>query len=403
MKIKHLFLVLLFTALFQSVFGQPYFIYGRLYDAAGNSGNADTENSFASVALFREGISGQIGSQNNGPDTDYPEKIYPAGHNNINTPAYCLTDVGSTEWLDTVNPPQRVRAVFQVMNGVNGWTGGTFVGTSLTEIVPADMPGSMTDLNDTMFVEVKAPEIVSSDNSGVSIKWTGLSYQDVTGYGIYRNNETDGIIEKAADVSQSAGAEINYTDTGILPGKSYSYMISVRFTWGGGGSAPADYETAVKSALSSAVLIPELSPTVTLTATQTVSYTVTETITPTMTITLTAEISATPTVTVTAETSKEDMLNENIMKERLIVFTNPVTGNTMKIGFAAENDCMASVYLYNVNGESVQKFTLKAKKGANVEELALKELSAGLYLVRITLNCGDRKITLPKRKFVIVK
>lgn len=402
MKIKHLLLVLLFTALFQSVFGQPYFIYGRLYDAAGNSGNAGTENSFASVALFREGISGQIGSQNNDAAAEFPEKIYPAGHNGVNTPAYCFTDVGSTEWLDTVNPPQRVRAVFQVMNGVNGWSGGTFVGTSLTEIEPADMPGSTTELNDAMLIEVKAPEIVSSDNSGVSIKWTGLSNQDVTGYGIYRYNETDGIIEKAADVSQSAGDEINYTDTGILPGKSYSYMISVRFIWGG-GIAPADYETAVKSASSGAVLIPELSPTVTLTATQTASYTVTETITPTMTITLTAEISATPTVTVTAETSKEDILNENIMKERLIVFTNPVTGNTIKIGFAAENDCMASVYLYNVNGEAVQKINLKAKKGANVEELALKELSAGLYLVRITLNYGDRKITLPKRKLVIVR
>ena len=403
MRIKQVFMALLFTALFQSAFGQAYFIYGRLYDASGNSGNANTENTFASVALFREGISGQIGRQNNGPDAAYPEKIYPAGHNNINTPAYCFTDVGSTDWLDTVNPPQKVRAVFQVMNGVNGWNGGTFVGTSLTEIEPADMPGSTTELNDVVLVEVEPPMIVSSDHGGVSIKWTGLAYRDVTGYGIYRHNETDGIVEKTADVPQSAGAEINYTDTGILPGKSYSYMVSVRFTWGGGGSVPADYETAVKSASSSSVLIPELSPTVTLTATQTVSYTVTETITPTMTITMTAEITATPTITVTAEAEKEDVLYENIIKERLIVFTNPVTENTIKIGFAADNDCVASIYLYNINGEAVQKFTLKAEKGANVEELALKELSPGLYLIRVTLNYTDRKITLPKRKFVIVK
>ncbi|HPI02720.1 MAG TPA: T9SS type A sorting domain-containing protein [Candidatus Goldiibacteriota bacterium] len=402
MKIKHLFLALLFTVLFQSVFGQPYFIYGRLYDAAGNSGNADSENSFASVALFREGILGQVGRQNNGPDAAYPEKIYPAGHSNINTPAYCFTDVGSTDWLDTVNPPQKVRAVFQVMNGVNGWHGGTFVGTSLTDIKPSDMPGSKTELKDTILIKLEAPSIVSSDNNGVSIKWIGLSYQDITGYGIYRYNQTDGIIEKAADVQQSAGMEINYEDTGVIPGKSYRYMISVKFAWGG-GSAPADYETFVRSASSEAVYIPEPSPTVTLTATVTGTYTVTETITPTFTITLTPVITATPTITPTSEAENEEILRNNIIKERLIIFTNPVNDNMLKIGFAADCDCAVSAYLYNINGEAAQKFVLAAEKGANVEELILKELSSGLYIIAITLDCGDKKITLPKRKFVIVK
>lgn len=324
MKIKNLFLTLLLVLLFQNVFSGPYFIRGKIYDSSGVTGTAQTENSFASVVIFREGISGQIGGQYNGPDPLYPNKIYPAGYEYVTVSAYCYTDVGSYYWSTPAALSQTVRTVFQVANGINGWSGATYIGFTGGLITEEDLINSTTDLPDTQLIELPAPTVVEFDMNHITISWVGLEPATISNYGLYRYNETDGVTDTVASVTQTAGVEIIYEDTDIVPGKSYSYMISVKYT-DMGEEIPVEYETSVKSLLSESVLVPLPSPTITLTSTITPTITITPTTTLTSTITVTFTITMTSTPTPTATSTA---IYQTVKNSKWTAFVADITGNT---------------------------------------------------------------------------
>jgi hypothetical protein len=343
MKIKFLFMVVAIILLAQSIFSVPYFVRGKLYSSSGLTGTAETDNSFASVTIFREGIVNNIGYQYNGPDPVYPNKIYPAGYEYVTVTAYCYTDVGSYYWGTPAALSQTVRAVFEVMNGANGWVGSTYIGFTGAVISEADLIDNTTDLYDTQLIEIVAPTIVEFNMTHVSISWIGLSPETIIGYGVYRYNVTDNITETAASfVTQTAEAEITYEDTDIVGGKTYGYMLSVKYK-DMAGETPLYYESSVKSVLSESVLIPLPSPTITETHTITPTTTVTPTITTTSTVTPTA--TSTPTSTNTP-------INQVVKNAKWTAFVEDfVRGNT----YNAVN-AYATVYeVANGRGSTVEK------------------------------------------------
>lgn len=383
----------------------PYFLYGKVFTAAGTTGTAETENSYCGLAAFRAGISGEIGIQNSGPDPAYPEKIYPAYYDNITTPAYAYTDVGSSDWTTAPAAGQIVTAVYEVYAPRFEWDGSTYIACTKTTISDSDISGSETDFSDISLELLPAPGIAEEGVDYIKTEWTGIDMGLVTGYTLYRSD--DGTEYSPVTVlAQDRGNLIQYTDDDPLlsSGTTYYYKISANIEWGGGSGALEYYETNAKSPESSGAGLIEPSPTATNTLTITVTpfdtpvmtETLTYTITPTLTITPTYTMTCTPTPTATEEYSP--MLLSAVEKEKVVVFNNPVRNSMFMAGFEAEEPGSADIYIYNIKGELVQTFFLNAEEGNNIIEKELRK-APGIYVVRVVVN----KRNLPLKKLVIIK
>jgi hypothetical protein len=405
MKTKKVLLITTFSLMLAYyACAAPYFILGRLYDADGSTGNSYSANSYASVALFRDGISGQIGRQNNGPDPSFPNKIYPALYSGVASTAYCLTDVGSSQWLSIENAGQVIRSVYEVQAGMNGWNESTYLACTTTVINPSDWTNSSTNLHDARLM-LLAPPAATSYQDRISITFTGINMDDVASYNLYRKELPSGNPVSVAVIPQNRDSVMDFTDRNVVAGRTYSYNLSVNFAWETGNGDPQIYETTVRSRDSGASLLRLPTFTITPTAIMTVTATITETATEEMTLTTTqtAVPTATITQTLASENADAEKLKENLIREKLVVFTNPMKDNKIKLGFYSERNGKALIYLYNLSAESAEKFTVDVKEGVNVVEQVLKDLSSGLYAVRVTIKYSDSEITLPVRKVAVIK
>lgn len=371
------------TAAFLMLAGNVFsahFILGNLYNSDGSMGDAFTANSFASVSLYRIGIRGQIGIQNNGPDEQYPNKIFPAMYNGVTTSAYCYTDVGSSDWKDMPAQGQEIMSVFETYKGVNGWSGNSYVGVTKTIITAEDIPESETVLNESELVMIPNPEIIDRSDSYIRLSWEGMDADYITGYTLYRKQLTSGNYAKITETAQNRGGDIIYTDDyGLAIGAKYKYCISVHIQWGGGSGVSEYYETNAKSAESIE----------------------TELDVPTPSITPTPSVTSTPSTTPTPLISPQ--LAGNIEKEKLIIFNNPSRNEKIKLGYYSEGYGTAHIYLYNLTGETSYKKSVPVSEGTNIFEDIVSETASGIYVVRVTLDVNDRRITLPLRKLVLIK
>jgi len=380
--------------------GSPYFIFGKLFDADGSTGNATSANSYASVSIFREGIKNEIGEQNNGPETGNAKKIYPALYNGINLTAYTYTDVGSSSWNSAAEANQRVVAVFESVSGKNGYYGETMIGVSSVVITADDVNQSETDLPDAGLGILNAPVLDGYSTGVLQIKWQPLHANRVISYTVWRKNVSSGDFEKIGTT-----ALLTFSDSSVTDGQSYLYAVSANIQWGGGNGADEYFETARSS--SSAELTASY-PTPTFTSTETATNqpdaTATFTFTPafTYTATFTYTPTAQPTSTPTIDTAVQ-VRNENVIKHKIIVFNNPVKGNVIKLGIYSKEEGFAEAIIYNLNAEEVFRFRIKTVYGVNVIEQVIKNIPSGTYILAVNLNYGGKKEKTEKIKIAVSK
>ncbi|HRU39083.1 MAG TPA: hypothetical protein P5511_04340, partial [Candidatus Goldiibacteriota bacterium] len=238
----------------------PYFIYGKVYNANGTSGTADTENSYASMAAYRISITAQVGKQNSGPNPTFPEKIYPAYYNNVTTPAYFYSDVGSSDWITSAAEGQTIITVADVVNGRFGWTGANYTAARRKIISAADITGSESFMPDATLQQVPQPAASSVSYYGVSLTWTGLSNDTdglVTGYTVYRSlSAGSGYSALSYTASQVSGGTVTFTDASLNTGTTYYYKIATNYGWGGGSNTVTAY---VSEAFSNTISVTTLS------------------------------------------------------------------------------------------------------------------------------------------------
>ena len=439
-------IIFLFIA---EIFSAEYTLDGLVYNYDGTSGTAATPNSFASLNAYREGIAGQIGHQNNGENTTYPQKIYAADGT---SPAYFLTDVGSSDWAST--PPAVSQVIFAILEtgeGQNGWAGESYVASTVTVITASDINNGQTTIPAVELKLLPAPSIISEGTNYISVGWTGIDNDFITGYTLYRSDDGGINYNPITITSQNKGGPVFYVDNdpSLSEGVNYYYKISVNFLWGGGNGAPDYYETNVKSKPSSAAHIHPLTytptQTATFTATVTITYTFTHTPTDTATFTFTETFTYTPTHTVTFTETDTKTLTftytptstetftltetrtatftptftqtpiltatntpfpqlaqgflEKIKENKIILFGQPVKNSIIKIGLFAEQEGIAEIFIFNIKGELVKKFVLTVKAGVNIIEKEKGNMASGIYVVSVKIQNKN----LPLKKLVIIK
>ncbi|HUM48119.1 MAG TPA: T9SS type A sorting domain-containing protein, partial [Chitinophagales bacterium] len=85
----------------------------------------------------------------------------------------------------------------------------------------------------------------------------------------------------------------------------------------------------------------------------------------------------------------------NWVKNELLIYPNPATSYfTIDLNITPTNSTVANISLLNILGEEVIRTTGEINNGKLLQEIALKNLAPGLYLVRIKTgeNVFERKI-----------
>jgi len=250
---RKIFYLLVLTVVFgiSQLHANTYFLFMKIYNPDGAMGNSSTANSFSSVAAYRVGIANQIGRQESGPDSTFPNKVYRSHYDNAEVPAYFFSDVGSYDWTLTESAGQTVVAVAEVYSPQFGWTGNSYIGYSKDVLYQSDINKNQIELPDAKLQMIPQPQIIQQASNSVTVGWQSMTLNDITGYTLYRSSSINGTYTAITIVPQSTG-QIQCTDNfNITGGTTYYYKISVNFAWGGGNGAPAYYETKAMSAASS--------------------------------------------------------------------------------------------------------------------------------------------------------
>ncbi len=422
------------------VYPAEYILSGLVYNYDNTSGTAATPNSFASLNAYREGIPGQIGHQNNGENSSYPHKIYASDGAN---PAYFITDVGSSDWVLTpAQAGQIVISVIETGEPENGWTGDSYIACTITVITDSDIINSATQIPPVKLELLPEPLIIYEGTNSITVGWTGLNNDLITGYTLYRSDDGGNNYTSITITGQIKGGQIFYidNDSDLNAGITYYYKIAANILWGGGSGAPDYYETFVKSKASSGAQIHPPTSTPTYTATYTETHTLTATYTETATLTVTETYTFTITYTETATEIKtftftktetktntltatytftitptniitvmpnvtntpvflSDTLISNIKNHKIIVLNNPLNKNKLKIGLYSDINGIAQLYIYNIKAEFVQKILFSVSEGINIIEKDIKDISPGIYVLATKIN--DK--SMPIRKIVMIR
>jgi hypothetical protein len=65
------------------------------------------------------------------------------------------------------------------------------------------------------------------------------------------------------------------------------------------------------------------------------------------------------------------------------VFPNPTSG-TLIVQYAAAQDQIATIDVYDIVGKQVKTISLNARQGINHHEIDLSSLAQGLYIIKLT-------------------
>jgi hypothetical protein len=453
--LKKIIVAVIFTALYCTCLKAELFtVTGSVYNYDGAAGSSSTPNSFAFFFGYRIGVAGQIAEHTNGeqaPNCVSPNKIFAS---NGSIPAFYSTEVGSSAWNLAPGPlaaGQIARVILEVSPTGNCYTGSeSYVACASKIILASEIVATGMTLPDCELKLLPAPVVTQMGINYINISWTGIDLDNIGGYNIYRDEDGSGNYVLLSNVTQNRGNIITYSDSdaSLSQGKTYTYKISARFVWGGGNGAPDYYETAVKSKKSMAAqLLPPTptitptytvsiysptvtetitltdtqtgTPTLTLTATQTNTQTftqtytytgtytatftdtltLTDTVTMTFTVTPTSTITQTVTQTSTPAATLTPTIVPALLRERLIVFNNPVRDSRVKLAFMADASGQAELDFYSINAERVKRYRINVSAGANDFDADFKGVAPGVYIIRVNVNGRN----LPDRKVAVIK
>ncbi len=390
------------------------FLYGEVYAADGSSGTASTENSYGGLIAYRIGVSGEIATEHadwaSHPELT-PGQIYLANSDSgTDYPASFNTSVNA-DWTVPVSAGQEVVAIIQTYSGQFGWGGDSYCAAA-KGVIAASTP--ITIFHDMQLGKIPRPQAETISSTSVALTWTGMSNDPdnlIMGYTVYRSLSPDGTYEPSTTIApHTAGGTVTFSDNAVTMGASYYYKIAVNYEWDGVGNTVPAYVTLAKSEHSDEVAIPGATKTFTptntvshtATATQTITQTATTTASPTFTatVTITSTVTVSPTKTATLQptataTKTAVPAHSVIIKEKVIVFNNPVKNSVIKVGFMAENDGEAIFEFFGISGELIRKERVNAVKGANIFERKFEKMAPGVYIVKIRVDgrfLPDRKI-----------
>ncbi|MFZ2189019.1 MAG: hypothetical protein WAV73_05670 [Candidatus Moraniibacteriota bacterium] len=245
-KIKKTFF---FLSIFSIIFwatpakaGDIFSLRGYVPYRSGGSlltGDANSPNSKAVVTGYRLNINNNF-SRSDTPDID---QIYPADGAGI--AAYFNWDVGSSSWSPSITVGDTAVTVAETYSGLNGWSEVSWVGASGQRQITQDdiwNSGLHYGLSAIVMEPIPTPSITSATVAAVDLQWTGLwnndtgaaggtAHNTITGYGVYRSDNSGAYQKLAALATQNAGGAVTYADTTVQSGHSYTYKLSVLFTW----------------------------------------------------------------------------------------------------------------------------------------------------------------------------
>lgn len=361
--------------------GSEFIVFGEIYNADGSKGFSFTENSYAGVRLFRVGINNEAARQyNNINYGNCQDRVFAPGDGEA---AYYYTDAGSTAWQTSPQAGQTVVVLAQVYSDQFAycpWSGATYIGVKKDTVTSTNK----LKMQDLRLEQVPHPQPQSIAIDSVTLTWKGISQDPddlITGYTVYRGEAVDGVYEKiTGTAAQSKGGQVSFTDSYIIDAwRTYYYKIAVNVMWGGGNGAPDYYISEAMSGASSGVTLINPTPT----------------ITPTI-----SEPTATPTATPTPDIVAQNV-QKGLLKHKLMLFPNPVKGNSFRIAFASTKDAQAVIQIYTVKGEVVRVTTVQVNAGANIFEQQVSKLSPGIYIVKVVLD-GNKDL-IPAGKVAIIK
>ena len=223
-----------------------------------------TVNAYATTWAWRSNV------QNQTSQTDVPfDQTYPPDPRCAcpgPAAAYSGWDVGSSAWPTTPAIGDQTMTLAIAENGLNGWTGSTWVGAAEYTLVANDIHEGDFYHRDIVMEPVPTPVLTASTTSSITVGWQGLwdnstgaaggsGPASVVGYSLYRS-VNGGALTLLAGVAQDAGGAISYVDSAVAQGSTYTYALGVRFLWA--AQTPAYYEATKPAGLGpiSAVLAP---------------------------------------------------------------------------------------------------------------------------------------------------
>ena len=231
------------------IFNVTGLIYYTDTNGAQQAGNETTVNSLATARAYRLNIATNYKTSNR-PSAN---TIYAATGGD---PAYFLWDVGSSVWNPVPTVGDQTMIVTESYNGLNGYTGPSYVGGMMQTIVSGDIVANTQDFGWGFTMEpIPTPLLVSSTTSSITIGFRGL-YDTDTGQsgGVFHNTIASYSLYRSVDggayqnhgspyaiITQNAGQQLQYTDSSASQGHTYKYKLAVNFKWT--ANAPAYYET----------------------------------------------------------------------------------------------------------------------------------------------------------------
>jgi hypothetical protein len=365
------FLLLLLTLSASLRAGNAFFVMFPVQAPAGATGQDAQAATAAGATLLRQQIPGEAAYQVAGPDGPVVGRIF----TRLGTGSYCLTDAGS-QWATSVGQGQVLLAITETFAGQYQWSGKAYAGAVQGTIAKADIVGGHVSLPAVLMSEVPAPLLGTADDHWVSLSIPALVDPSALASGLvlWRQSPGDPSWQKLADLPVSAST-VSYQDNSVTTGAAYTYGVSLRYPWPGGGqkgALPAEAGSYVTFArgLSSLIWASKVQPT------------------PTPFPTL-----------VVAKTTPD------LGSEAWVAYPNPNRDGHVRLAFHMVKKGSYHARVFSLDGRLV--YELRGEAAADSWPLPTAELTkmaSGIYLVDLRLTyAGENESILPLRKLALVR
>jgi hypothetical protein len=330
---------------------------------------------YAGVSVVRNGYPNQVAIQVGGSVPSDPSRIF----TRPGIGSYFLTDVGS-QWTSSVSQGQVLLAVLETLPGLHTWTGAAYAGAGQGTLTKPNVVAGRLELNGVLMTRLPSPLLLQATLSSVYLRIPAAAEPSGLGTGLrvwrQRADFPSDPWQVVADIPWSVAAPQDLTDTVVVANEAYIYGVSFIYAWPGGSGAGADpssngfYITSAKG-ISDRIVVNPVQPTPTPFPTLVVA-------------------NATP----------------NLGQDPWIAYPNPLVGSSLHLAFKTEkDDAKYSLVVHSLAGDKVLELRGEAGSAGWQKPLVdLNKLSAGIYLVRLTVSEPESAEKIwPVRKLAIIK
>lgn len=146
-----------------------FYAHGPCFTFEGSSGTAADAPSYSNLALYRHGLSGQVGRQNASRSELSEEALFPAIEG---LPAYFLSDVEAPgQWATPPSEGQVAVAVLECRPGQFGWLGPAQLAWSSKRLGAAEISASAVNFDAVALKPLPKPALLVTGPGQIELRW----------------------------------------------------------------------------------------------------------------------------------------------------------------------------------------------------------------------------------------